>query len=522
MARLLTYPEIILSINGRLVDGSLLCYQTGSTSPKDAEDKDGNIYSDPSNIPIESGKCDLWLNQDFSYTLVFKDSDGKILSTFNNIAGIPNPNEAAINLNAGITLEADLNMTGNSLITNSSKVMLITPNGTGNTNITNLINTGDLYTNTHFLILDDTKKFIDSSGLDLLTFSKTAAAVNYITITNSNSSGMPTISSGGQDDSVHLKLAPKGTGQYYIGNFGYPTSLPTIVSAMQTDGNKAISFSRKVVLPLGFIDGLILSNNAGDANNDIDISVGDCDPADHTYAITLATSITKQIDAGWAEGTAAGGRASGVSLSTNTWYHVFVLSKNDGTTSTDAGFDTSTSATNLLATAAVVSAGYTKYRRIGSVRTDGSSHIRGFVQYHDKFLFKSGILDFNSSLSSGTTTVTLTVPSTAIRATINILSSDLDSLGGHALISTPFVETLLTASINGVGNALPLAVMAFVILSPSGGVTYTQSQTVTTPVNNSQIRLTNGAKDINGTSNQLSGGPRKIATLGWVDNRGDY
>ena len=86
----------------------------------------------------------------------------------------------------------------------------------------------------------------------------------------------------------------------------------------------------------------------------------------------LSSSITKQIDVDWAEGDGDGGFPSGLTIANDTWYHVFVIAKADGTT--DAGFDTSLTAANLLADAT----GYTKSRRVGSVKTDGSANIVGF------------------------------------------------------------------------------------------------------------------------------------------------
>ena len=58
-------------------------------------------------------------------------------------------------------------------------------------------------------------------------------------------------------------------------------------------------------------------------------------------------------------------------------FHVYLLGNAAGT-SADIGFDTSLTATNLLADAAVIAAGLTTYRRVGSVLTDGSANIIAF------------------------------------------------------------------------------------------------------------------------------------------------
>jgi len=70
----------------------------------------------------------------------------------------------------------------------------------------------------------------------------------------------------------------------------------------------------------------------------------------------------------------AGGFPSGLSLTADTAYYVYVIAKADGTV--DAGFDSSITAANLLSDAT----GYTKYRRIATIRTDSASNIRAYKQ----------------------------------------------------------------------------------------------------------------------------------------------
>ena len=148
----------------------------------------------------------------------------------------------------------------------------------------------------------------------------------------------------------------------------------------------------------GFIDGLIMEN-AADADHDITVNEGICRNFSNTVPIPLATAITKQIDANWAEGTNAGGFPSGLTLTIDTWYHVFIIMSADGT-KVDVGFDTSLIATNLLADAT----DYSLYRRIGSVLTDGTTppNIYPFLQIGDNFIWDTPINDFADG-ASGTT-----------------------------------------------------------------------------------------------------------------------
>ena len=144
-------------------------------------------------------------------------------------------------------------------------------------------------------------------------------------------------------------------------------------------------------LPRGYLSGLGLSNNSSDTEHDIDIAVGEARDTADGVDLTIASTFTKKIDATWASGSGNGGMANGVSLSGDTWYHVYLVELDAG--GTDAGFDTSTTAANLVATSGVASA----YRRIGSVLTDSSSNILNFTQFQNEFIYDAQINNVNGS-----------------------------------------------------------------------------------------------------------------------------
>lgn len=77
---------------------------------------------------------------------------------------------------------------------------------------------GDLDTNSNHIQFDDAHGIQDDSGNELLTFSKTASAVNEITIANAATGSGPTISATGGDTNIDLLLAGKGTGVPKIGS----------------------------------------------------------------------------------------------------------------------------------------------------------------------------------------------------------------------------------------------------------------------------------------------------------------
>lgn len=185
----------------------------------------------------------------------------------------------------------------------------------------------------------------------------------------------------------------------------------------------------------GFIDGLITSNNGTDSDHDIDITTGVCSMRDSSGGrkmFELTSSLTKQIDANWAEGSDAGGFPSGLTLSSNTWYRVFVIGKDDG--SVDAGFDTDSGASNLLTDAS----SYSWLRRIGWVRTDGSNNITAFSQDGDEFLWNTPVNDIDNS-NPGTSAVLAALMVPGETRALTTFSADDITFGGRTdiIITSP-------------------------------------------------------------------------------------
>lgn len=194
------------------------------------------------------------------------------------------------------------------------------------------------------------------------------------------------------------------SGVTVTGNAGSNTAhnniQPVIVTNWIIKAVRAFSGSQSF-LSRGFIDGLIISNGT-DADHDINIAAGACRDSSDAYNMVLASTMTKQIDAAWAAGSAAGGLFSG-SVGNSTWYHVFLIRK-DADGSIDAGFDTSVTAANKPA-------GYSTYRRIGSVLTNGSANIIAFKQVGDRFTWVDYIRELNSAaLPTSSTLLTISVP----------------------------------------------------------------------------------------------------------------
>lgn len=165
----------------------------------------------------------------------------------------------------------------------------------------------------------------------------------------------------------------------------------------------------------GHIDGLSLTRDTADK-----ITIGVGSARDSVDSITMAQStnpFSKTMSGGtWSSGHNGSGLATSLTEAADTWYHVFLLSNNDGSL-VDVGFDTDVAAANLTAGAGSepeIDAFFgqvPKFRRIGSILNDSSSDITSFVQFGDWFFWKNPGVDFiTSALAIGNQTQVISVP----------------------------------------------------------------------------------------------------------------
>lgn len=252
----------------------------------------------------------------------------------------------------------------------------------------------------------------------------------------------------------------------------------------------------KNTMPYGYIEGYTMQPDAGDPSHDIHIQTGAARDVTDTYGIR-GGAITKQIDVDWVAGNNQGGFPSALTLSANTWYHMFVI-YNPTTNTVDAGFDTSTSATNLLADAT----GYTAWRRIGSVLTDGSSNIIPYRQIGDMFLWVTPPADINGSITTTIANYTLSVPPDFVcRAIINFLTS----LAANN--PSPYIHSAYVAD-----QACSTAI------GTSPQCTFRHTTASTTMGYGTMEVLTNTSKQIQAISN-VAASNFGVVTLGWRDYR---
>lgn len=248
-----------------------------------------------------------------------------------------------------------------------------------------------------------------------------------------------------------------------------------------------------------YLSGFSTANDSGDTEHDISIAAGECSDSTNTVIIKSSSSIIKKIDEDWEEGTGKGGFPSGLTLSINTTYHLFAISKTDGTV--DYGFDTSLSATNLLADAT----GYTYYRRIWSVITDSSSNIINYDQFGENCYLKTPILATETTLTGSRQLVSLVVPSgIQTIALINYKFSITTTGSRHLYLVYPG-----SADIAPSITTAPLATASSTDLVGDG---------VLSKYDNYML-LTNTSSQIAARSDDADC-VLNIATLGWMDQRG--
>lgn len=169
------------------------------------------------------------------------------------------------------------------------------------------------------------------------------------------------------------------------------------------------------------IYGLTYANNGGDATNDIDIAAGGCMDATGAYWIALS-ALTKQLDAAWAVGTAAGGLDTGSIADAD--YYIWAIARSD-TGVTDALF-------SLSATSPTMPANYDFKRLIGWFKRVSSS-IVAFRTYEGDggsldFSWTAPTLDVNLSSTLGTSrrTDAIKVPlDFSVVAEINVAVTDI-------------------------------------------------------------------------------------------------
>jgi hypothetical protein len=298
------------------------------------------------------------------------------------------------------------------------------------------------------------------------------------------------------DGSTRWTYFPASTGG---GGGGTITSVGIgagISSTAAAGGTTAITTSGSVYLDASFvrdyIAGVTLSNDGTSPNSVLDTSAGVVTDSTNAYLIKIG-AFTKSTAGAWASGSGSNGMGNGLTVAASTWYHVCVA-YNGGTP--DEWFDTSP----VCANAPSGVANPTIFRRIGSFKTDASSHILAFSQNGDEFLWSVSVQDINGSQGTTTTNYILSVPTGVV-------------------VWAKIRAVFFSGSTAGNAILYPLAQSTQVANSPAGNSNFSWN-TTTSEYNELRIR-TNTTSQIGAVASAASISVN-VVTFGWDDPRGRY
>jgi hypothetical protein len=154
--------------------------------------------------------------------------------------------------------------------------------------------------------------------------------------------------------------------------------------------------------------------------------------------LTLAAAMGKRLDAAWAAGGTPGATVGGLFTGVkaiSTWYAVHLI-RHVASGAIDAGFDTSAIAANRPD-------GWTAFRRLGWIRTDGAGNILAFEQHGADFFLKALASDkaYGYLANANRTLLTVTAPPNSI-ARLVIVSGTNTGVGFGYVASTSFADVV--------------------------------------------------------------------------------
>ena len=154
--------------------------------------------------------------------------------------------------------------------------------------------------------------------------------------------------------------------------------------------------------PRSYLSGCTLSVAGGSGT----WNVSACYSADSTNTVTMNGAALAKTTSNWTLGNNGGSLDTGA-ISPSTWYHAFEIMRSD-TGVVDYLVSTS-------ATSPTLPTSYTYFRRLGSMRTDASSHWIAFTQRGDIFGWVTPIADVaDTTITTSLKNYTLTVPTGVI------------------------------------------------------------------------------------------------------------
>lgn len=234
------------------------------------------------------------------------------------------------------------------------------------------------------------------------------------------------------------------------------------------------------------LSGLELSTAGSSAT--FAVATGAATDSTNADFMKLTSALSKTTSA-WSAGT-GGGALDTSSIATSTWYHVWLIKRPD-TGAVDV-------LVSLSASAPTMPTYYTLKRRIGAMKTDGSSQWTAFTQVGDNFIWSAAVQE-----SSG------------IATTASRVSKTLSGVPTGIVVAALFRASVNAAS--GVG----MLFTALGIESDQTPTTLTLCDlgTNTSPGAGAFEKLTNTSAQI-GVRSSGTAGTHSLSTTGWKDTRG--
>lgn len=277
--------------------------------------------------------------------------------------------------------------------------------------------------------LPDGSGLKDSNGNEVLTVQAgSASAVNYINLQNSATGNDVILESLGSDSNVDMTIKTKGSatltlqsglvtcsnnftvplsGQFRASGLLYPSNAEGLNGQVLIKSSDGVMGFRTINLdasaPANYKTGLEVNSATGDPDNDITVNAGTIRSSGNISTIVLNTAMTKRLDAVWSAGTANGGRATAVSLTAGTWYHVYLIADTAG--NVDVILDTSLTCVNGLS-----ASGYTLYAYLDSIYYTAGSVIHRRYQYGKHVIYHTPLTIFEPTGATAGELFTIETP----------------------------------------------------------------------------------------------------------------
>ena len=200
------------------------------------------------------------------------------------------------------------------------------------------------------------------------------------------------LTSGGKLKSVEVILTTQGDLLTHNGSGLSRVAVGSSGEVLTSDGTDP--GWQEVPYPPGFLYGLELAKAS---DTEFEVSAGKARDSSDTVNGALSSTFTKSLSS-WSAGSGGGSLDTG-SIAADTWYHVFLIIKSDGTS--DVLISTSLTSPTLPS-------GYSYKRRLGSLLMDGSAHITAFQQFGDDFYWDLPVVELETT-STGNSRQVLTI-----------------------------------------------------------------------------------------------------------------